>query len=273
MDTPRFSRRSVLAAIQVLESLTQAQLSRFLHELGPEFSQRVAGDSNSKKKRLNVLLDIYDENPICAVDGNHTIQDAIVEQAAALVRDDLASWDDGALQWAIDQREFCRRLETDGFVVTEGQLRATFPEDVELPEAHDELRRLLVKHNLVIASGHLEQALEAHAKGNWASANGQIRAFFDALLDGICERLDPSTKSMGSGQPRRTQLASQRFFSRELNEWDDKGSGFVNGLVKRLHPHGAHPGLSDQDDSTFRLHIVLLTAKLFVSRFDTWGKP
>jgi hypothetical protein len=58
-----------------------------------------------------------------------------------------------------------------------------------------------------------------------------------------------------------------------LNEWDDNGLGFVNGLVKRLHPHGSHPGLSDQDDSTFRLHTVLLTARLFLVRFDTWGKP
>jgi hypothetical protein len=52
-----------------------------------------------------------------------------------------------------------------------------------------------------------------------------------------------------------------------LNEWDDDGKGFINGLVKRLHPQGPHPGLSDEDDSTFRLHVVLLTATLLLRRF------
>jgi integrase len=47
-----------------------------------------------------------------------------------------------------------------------------------------------------------------------------------------------------------------------------KGGGFVNGLAKRLHPQGSHPGLSDQEDSTFRLHTVLLTARLLLERFD-----
>src|SRR5208337_810535 len=40
---PRFSRQTVVAAIGVLERLTQARLSRFLYELGPDFSG-LAGD-------------------------------------------------------------------------------------------------------------------------------------------------------------------------------------------------------------------------------------
>jgi hypothetical protein len=87
-------------------------------------------------------------------------------------------------------------------------------------------------------------------------------------LDEIAVRLDSNTASLGSGNPRRTQLAAQGFFSRSLNEWDDDGRNFVNGLFKRLSPQGSHPGLSGEADSTFRLHIVLLTARLFLSRFD-----
>jgi hypothetical protein len=86
-----------------------------------------------------------------------------------------------------------------------------------------------------------------HAKGHWAAANSQIRTFFDALFDGICERIDPTTKSLGSGQPRRTQLAAKGFLSRDLNEWADNGLGYINGLAKRLHPQGSHPGLSDPE--------------------------
>jgi hypothetical protein len=216
-------------------------------------------------------MGIYDADPDRLVDGGDSIQDAIVEKAASLVPDDLEFEDDSGPPWYVNEQEFCRRLDTDGFVLGGGKLRASLPRDVELPAAQDELHHLLTKHNFSTASGHLDQALDAHAKGKWASANSQIRAFLDALFDEICERIEPTTKALGSGQPRRTQLAAKGFLSRDLNEWDDNGLGFVNGLAKRLHPQGSHPGLSDPDDSTFRLHVAVLTARLFLRRFDKWG--
>jgi hypothetical protein len=130
------------------------------------------------------------------------------------------------------------------------------------------LIRLLGRHNFGTAKGHLEQALENHARGNWAAANGQLRTFFDALLDTIAERLDATAASLSSGHARRSRLASLGFLSVPLNEWEDHGLGFINGLVKRLHTEGAHPGLSGDDECTFRLHVVLLTAALLVRRFD-----
>ena len=36
----------------------------------------------------------------------------------------------------------------------------------------------------------------------------------------------------------------------------------------RLHPQGPHPWLSDEHDSTFRLHLVLLTAQLLLNRLQ-----
>ena len=80
------------------------------------------------------------------------------------------------------------------------------------------------------------------------------------------------------GEARRQALAntSPPFLSRNLNEWSDEGKNFVNGVFKRRHPQGAHPGLSDEEDSTFRLHLVLLVARLFLRRLDgivTGGSP
>jgi len=83
-------------------------------------------------------------------------------------------------------------------------------------------------------------------------------------------KIDPTAENVGSGQARRRKLAAAGFLSRELNEWDDNGLGFINGRAKRLHPQGSHPGLSDGDDSAFRLHIVLITARLLLVRFDAW---
>lgn len=107
-----------------------------------------------------------------------------------------------------------------------------------------------------------------HVRCDWAAANSQVRTFLDALLDEIAVKLDPEAANLKSGQPRRTKLAAIGFLSRELNEWDDRGLGFINGLIQRLHPMGSHPGLSDGDDSAFRLHIVLITGRLMLARFD-----
>jgi len=123
-------------------------------------------------------------------------------------------------------------------------------------------------HNFGTAKGHLEQAMENHARGNWAAANGQLRTFFDSLLDAMAERLDRTAANLSSGQARRSKLASLDFLSVPLNEWHNDGRGFINGSVKRLHPQGAHPGVSDDDDCTFRLQIVLLTAALLLRRLD-----
>ena len=98
------------------------------------------------------------------------------------------------------------------------------------------------KHEFATPEGHLEQVFVANVQGNWASANAQLRTFFDVLLDGIAEKLDPSIDSLNSGKAQRSKLG---FLSIELNEWDNNGKGFIKGLFKRLHPNGAHPGLSN----------------------------
>jgi hypothetical protein len=270
MSARRFSRQTVLASARVLESLTQGELGRFFRELGPDFSARIGDEPLSRTKRLNALSGLYDEAPDRATDDGTSIQDAIVEKAASLVRDDIKFEEEGAPPWYLSQQELYRRLETDGFTVQGGKLRASLPLDVGLPEAQDELHRLFTKHKFSTVLGHFDQALDAHTKGHWASANSQIRTFFDSLFDEICERIAPRTKALGTGQPRRTQLATMGFLSRDLNEWAGNDLGFVNGLAKQLHPQGSHPGLSDPDDSTFRLHVVLLTARFFSRRFDTW---
>jgi hypothetical protein len=40
-------------------------------------------------------------------------------------------------------------------------------------------------------------------------------------------------------------------------------TGFNEGFFRRVQPAGAHPGLSDEGDSTFRLHPVLLVFRTF----------
>jgi hypothetical protein len=124
----------------------------------------------------------------------------------------------------------------------------------------------------------LDQAIQSHSLGNWAAANSQVRSFLESLFDETAYRLDPNAPhGQNQGEARRQLLANitPPFLSRDLNEWSDDGKNFVNGVFKRLHPQGAHPGLSGDEDCTFRLHLVLLLARLFLRRLDAvlGGRP
>ncbi|WP_395459879.1 hypothetical protein ACHMW5_36045 (plasmid) [Azospirillum melinis] len=262
-----FSRRTVLAAIDVIDGLNQAQISSFMMELGPSVYTHVRGEGVSSTKRMNDLKLFVDNHPTHTVDGE-PLKTVIVEKAASLVPNRPAHPWSSSPRLTPAMEVFKRILEQNGFVIADGGLRRTLPADLGVPETESELMRLLDQHGLTTAKGHLEQAFDAHTRGKWASANGQLRTFFDALLDELAVKLDPSASTLGSGQARRGKLAALGFLSLPLNEWDNDGKGFINGLVKRLHPQGAHPGLSDEDDSTFRLHTVLITAVLLLRRFD-----
>ncbi len=265
-----FTRRTIIAAIDVIANrYTHADLTSLLTDFGPEVYTAVGDEaSGSKQKRMNDLKRFVDAHPAHQVDDG-LLENVIVERTASLFPPPLdPDWGAEPEPLPDDLEKVRRTLKQDGFVVTAGSLRRILPADIGLPTTESELIRLLDRHNFGTAKGHLEQAMENHARGNWAAANGQIRTFFDALLDAIAERLDATAASLPSGLQRRLKLASLGFLSIPLNEWDNNGLGFINGLVKRLHPQGAHPGLSDDDDCTFRLHVVLLTAALLLRRFD-----
>lgn len=259
----RFSRRTIIGAVELMEGVikTHAELTRFLLKLDADLARQC--DAGSMSDRFNHLIKFLAEQPDFRLEGGNRLGDELVEYAVSLF----------PRIEEVQRVTFLRALEGDGFIVTEGVLRRTLPTIVNLPEAQNEISRLLAKHRFTVPTGHLTQAFVAHTDGHWASANSQIRSFLEALLDEIAERIDPTAATLPSGHARRERLAARGFLSRPLNEWDGNGLGFLNGLMKRLHPQGSHPGLSDQDDSTFRLHTVLLTARLLLVRFDTTTSP
>jgi hypothetical protein len=268
----RFSRRAIIAAIEVMENAIQtyAKLTRYLLILGPELAARC--DAGTLADRFNHLIKLFDEQPERRLADGNLLGDELVSKAVSLLppSETPRPWHEPS-ERSPPISAFLRALDRDGFTVAEGALRRTLPASLKLPEAEDEIARLLKKHGFMVAKGHLDQAFAAHTEGHWASANSQVRSFLDDLTDQIAERLDPTAAALSSGHARRSKLAGLGFLSRDLNEWDDNGNAYINGLVKRLHPHGSHPGLSDQDDCTFRLHTVLLAARLLLVRFDAWG--
>lgn len=61
---------------------------------------------------------------------------------------------------------------------------------------------------------------------------------------------------------------SIEFLAIDRQEWTADGRSYIEGLFKMLHTDGSHPGLSDEDHCTFRLHVVLVAARTFLRRLQ-----
>jgi hypothetical protein len=222
----------------------------------------------SVRKKCSMLSRAVMQQPgevLSTLDGTVTLAEAVVREAVALSN---SSWTERPLQAA-----FLRGLQRDGYVVEwdehtgEGRLRVALPDELQLPAADDEVRQLLKHFGFGTPLGHLEQAIEAHTRADWAAANGQLRTFLEGLFDDIAYRIDSARAvEVGTSENRRAMLATKQFLSLTRNEWSHDGKNYVNGLFKMLHTEGSHPGLSDEDHCTFRLHVVLVTARTFLRR-------
>jgi hypothetical protein len=265
---PQFSRKTVLAAVDFLP-YNQGQFTRFLQDLGPDIVDVVRGEDASVGKRSSDLIRIYDKEPDRVLHDEEFLSQVIVERAASHVPppQTIPVWSEPVAEIPA-LKAFKAALARDGFTVVDRTLRRVLPVELGIAAAEDEVSRILSQPAFQLSRGHLIQALDAHGRGDWAAANSQTRAFYEALLDDLAIAIDPSTAAGGS-EGRRQRLATEGILRTDLNEWGSEGKNFINGLMKRLHPQGAHPGLSDENDSTFRLHIVLLTARLLLERWES----
>jgi hypothetical protein len=219
-----------------------------------------------------VLIEHLLEQPDAATPEGENSVDAVVgdlvERAAKAAPQQSAFGPDES-DFAVGFPTLARALARDGFVVEGGRLRRAPLAAMDVPAADDEVHELLKRFGFSIAIGHLDQAIQSHADGRRAAANGQLRSFIEGLINDIAEKLVPQGAALPPpGGARLNWLATLKppFVLAPLNEWDGQGEGFLEAFSRRLHPHGSHPGLSDDDDSTFRLHIVLVVARLLLRR-------
>jgi hypothetical protein len=260
----QFGRATMIAAAAIIERhLNNAQFDRYVLELGLEGTDATQGTLPHK---VNGLIRHAIANPETTAPDGMNIWDVLVFTAADSEKPSPYS---GQLSDRPEVVKFVRALARDGYSLEVGGLRRTLPADIDLPAADDEVHALLDELGLTVPRGHLDQAITNHTDGNWAAANGQLRTFFEALLDEAARRLDfAAFANAETSHARRTLLANLNppFLSRQGNEWEDNGKGYVNALFYRLHPAGSHPGLSDEEDSTFRLHTLLIVARLLLRR-------
>jgi hypothetical protein len=80
-------------------------------------------------------------------------------------------------------------LKQGGYEIEGDKLRRSLPEELDVAPSRDEVRIGLETHKFVTTLGHLEQAIAAHGRGEWASANAQLRTYLESLLDDLASLL------------------------------------------------------------------------------------
>lgn len=266
MRSVPFTRPTLIAAVELLEQHSQARFNQMVLRLGleDEISSNPSISVAKKCDQLGRIVVQRAETVLDTLDGRMTLGEAVVRQAALLAQPEVMH----PLQTA-----FARGLARDAFVLAwddygrSGSIRAALPGEIQLPETDDEVHRLLKTFAFSTPLGHLDQAIEAHMRGDWAACNGQLRTFLESLFDDIARSVRPEdAEKRPSAENRRALLAEIGFLSVSSNEWNGDGKNYINGLFKMLHTEGSHPGLSNEDHSTFRLHVVLVTARTFLLR-------
>ena len=278
-----FNRMTVVAAAEVIADFNSHSDMEVL-----EVQWGITGQCNGSSKAARVAslanIAIQEQNEVMTEDGLASLSRALVEAAIGAPEHKRAgqSW-----------KKLLAGLRFDGFefVETESEIESDFlwqsertemslklvrmlPSDVpelDFREAKDEISLLMDQHGFIVAKGHLRQAISAFSRGEWSSANGELRNFFESYLNEVADRLGYAGNA--DSKAKRDFLGSglePPFLIADYNEWHAKNQKpqYIQGLMSRMHPHGGHPGLSEEEDATFRLQITLITARLLLRRFD-----
>lgn len=275
----KLSKRTNLAMVHIIESWTAAEIDRVLIHLNITVAKDSNGADLSRSKKANhILLQINDNEDVQSEVINYIIDDFSSKHENE-VKPDPFFYDE---EKSFDDL-FCEKyptlansLKRDGFTLKNKMIAPLLPEELVNANVENELFRLLDKYQFATTKGHLEQAIENHSIGNWAGANSQFRPFLESLLMEICNKLIPLKNCTSYADAllwlATPTLISPVFLSPDLNEVSNPGASndktYISGLMKRLHPQGSHPGLSDEEDSTFRYHTLIVFARYVLKRLE-----
>lgn len=281
-----FNRMTIVAAAEIIEGMkTQAAFTSLALQWGVD--DRCG--TGSVQSRANAMAQVaIGENPkVHTLSGLQPLDRAMIELAFEASNDVRNSRHTAWLRLVAG-------LRFDGFELVEKQipdpngresifggdrfvsvleLTRMLPVDVpglDFREAESEVVQLLDRRGFSVANGHLRHALSAFQRGEWSSANGELRNFYESYLNEMA--IDLGYTGSGDSKAKRDYLGTLEppFLLSDYNEWhtNNQKPQYVQGLMSRMHPHGGHPGLSEEEDATFRLQVSLITARLFLRRFD-----
>lgn len=279
--TKQFNRMTVVAAAEVISDFKSHSDMEVL-EVQWGVTDYCGGSSKAARVASWATAAITFNLNVMTEQGNVPLERALVETAVRAPSNQQKSdaWKKLVAGLRFDGFELVEvETESDSVSSLFGQKKTTIaltrmlPDDVpglDFREAENEVVTLLDRSGFATAKGHLSLALAAFQRGEWASANGQLRNFYESYLNEIAGGLGYSGNDDSKAKRDYLGNLSPPFLLSEYNEWNTNNQKpqYVQGLMSRMHPHGGHPGLSEEEDATFRLQITLVTARLFLRRLN-----
>ncbi|AMS40159.1 hypothetical protein [Aminobacter aminovorans] len=277
-----FNRMTIVAAAEVAADFNSHSDMEVL-EVQWGIDGRFGASSKSARVASWAKLACDEELTVMTENGRVSLERALVETAITAPE---------ARQGSVSWNRLVAGLRFDGFEIVETEISVTsrfswggeatkkiltlvrmLPKDIpglDFREAESEVVTLLDRSGFTVARGHLKQAVSAFQRGEWSSANGELRNFYESYLNEIAVAL--GYVGGDDSKAKRDFLGASvqpPFLLVDYNEWNanTQKPQYIQGLMSRMHPHGGHPGLSEEEDATFRLQITLITARLFLRRF------
>src|SRR5438046_107954 len=171
----RLSPNTIIQLIRAFGFQTHAQLHQFALQFGLSDS---LGDGGIQKKETRLMEYLADNPEVRGPRGGLLVLELVDELINQCCRN----------QWNPKQPfeafpGLVNALKQDGYQIIDLELRASLPDAVPVAEIENELVGLLERHAFATAKGHLDQAIAAHTRSDWAAANAQLRSFVEELFD------------------------------------------------------------------------------------------
>jgi hypothetical protein len=256
--TPNFGNKTIVYAANLMAHMeTDNGIRMFLYAHGLD-GQYDAALGNSKRSRVFYMFRSIREST--DEDAKRRMAEALSEFLPRAYQHLSRFAGEEVVGGPASVREFLAVLRAEGWDIQQGNLVAHPSTSVSLAAHKGKLESMLESFGFKVAIGHLNQAVDNIAHGNWAAANGQTRTFLEATFDEMAAR-----KWTGTGTPPTAGQARQ--YLENVGLIDPQLDGpLLKDLFQILHTEGSHPGLSDQEDSENRLLMAVAIAGRYLAR-------
>ncbi|HEX6983666.1 MAG TPA: hypothetical protein VF181_12975 [Balneolaceae bacterium] len=156
-------------------------------------------------------------------------------------------------------KKFINLLESYGYCVKDKKLLEINPGPISVVEEISEIEAKLAGLGLNVALTHFQQAIDNYSIPNFESCNSQIRSF---LEDFFIEITKIKTEQEFSNPNSALQhLKNENLISGD--EWN-----LARSLYSISCSNGSHRGLSNKEESLFRLHFSTSFAQFLIKILD-----
>ena len=240
----RFSGPTQAALIEVVAELhTHDELSQLFLRLEVE---EESGRRQTKLRRVQETVDaLRRRGPMHGSDILELCRVVLEERSNEMVIQAIPRLR-GAMRRLLDG------LKVDGYELVDRQLVKTYPDAAPVAEDMAALGVELEARGWTVALTHYRQAVDNFTDGEFESSNAQLRSFLEELLTRAVVDCNgqPSTDPKGNID----KLTNSSMLVRDEAE-------FLKGLVRLSNTNGSHPGISTSDESLFRLHVTVASAR------------